>query len=108
MNTSSLQRTLNIDASVSNPNRSRLSHQRAFADEASPPSWRACGWAGWASTVWTTGRREGLKMLPVDVDQRTQFLSEAWIEEARRFLSNRAPTARFSLCETFSEPPPGI
>ena len=46
-------------------------------------------------------------MLPVAVDRRVEFLSQAWIEEARSFVSARPPGGRFTLCETFRDPPPG-
>ena len=47
-------------------------------------------------------------MLPVDVDQRMEFLSAAWVDEARRFVRGRAPNVDVVLCEAFSDPPPGI
>lgn len=47
-------------------------------------------------------------MLPVDVDKRVEFLSDGWIAEALRYVREKRPTADFSLCEAFTDPPPGI
>lgn len=41
-------------------------------------------------------------------DGHHEFLSDGWIEEARRFLRGAAPDAAFSFCEAFADPPPGI
>ncbi|WP_293678286.1 phytanoyl-CoA dioxygenase family protein [uncultured Phenylobacterium sp.] len=47
--------------------------------------------------------------MPVtDMGQRFEFLSQAWIDEARQFVSARGCAADFSLCERFADPPPGI
>jgi ectoine hydroxylase-related dioxygenase (phytanoyl-CoA dioxygenase family) len=47
-------------------------------------------------------------MEPVGVDARVEFLSDEWIDEARRFLEAAAPDVTFTLCESFTDPPPGI
>ncbi len=53
-------------------------------------------------------------MVPVSVEDRLEFVSEGWIDEARRFLqaelSSRAglATVRFSLCEVFTDIPPHL
>ncbi|MFC5752428.1 hypothetical protein [Actinomadura rugatobispora] len=47
-------------------------------------------------------------MTRAPADGRFEFLSGAWIEEAARFVRNAAPDVRFTLCETFTDPPPGI
>jgi Phytanoyl-CoA dioxygenase (PhyH) len=53
-------------------------------------------------------------VLPVDVDERVEFLSEAWIDAAREFLRDRMgrdgdlATVQFSLCESFEQAPPAL
>src|SRR3954454_10952432 len=53
-------------------------------------------------------------MLPVDVTERVEFLSDGWIDAARRFLEAavaREPalaTGRYAVCESFTDAPPGL
>ena len=53
-------------------------------------------------------------MLPVPVTDRVEFLSDGWIDAARRFLQHavdRDPevaAARLSVCESFTDAPPGL
>ncbi|MFU8815658.1 MAG: phytanoyl-CoA dioxygenase family protein [Pseudomonadales bacterium] len=53
-------------------------------------------------------------MLPAPVDERYEFLSPRWIDEAVQFLQRQVPArpalraCRFSICETFSHPPPAL
>ena len=53
-------------------------------------------------------------MLPADVTNRHEFLSDGWIEVARRYLEDavqREPALRdgdFSLCESFTDAPPEL
>lgn len=47
-------------------------------------------------------------MLPVEVDARSELLSDAWIAAAREFLEAASPDVTFTLCESFSDPPPGV
>lgn len=50
-------------------------------------------------------------MLPVPVKARLEFVSPAWIDEARRLLASELSSrpglgaVRFSLCEVFADPP---
>jgi len=53
-------------------------------------------------------------MKPVDVTQRVEFLSDGWIEVARRYLEDAVETtpelgtARVSICESFTDAPPAL
>ncbi len=52
-------------------------------------------------------------MLPVDVKDRVEFLSDGWIAAARRYLEDVvAPSTAagegFSVCESFTDAPPGL
>jgi ectoine hydroxylase-related dioxygenase (phytanoyl-CoA dioxygenase family) len=47
-------------------------------------------------------------MLPAEVDKRFEFLSDGWIAEALSYIQGKGPSADFSLCEAFTDPPPGI
>jgi ectoine hydroxylase-related dioxygenase (phytanoyl-CoA dioxygenase family) len=53
-------------------------------------------------------------MLPVDVTERVEFLSDGWIDAARRFLEEAAATepalatGRYAVCESFTDAPPGL
>ena len=53
-------------------------------------------------------------MLPVDVKDRVEFLSDGWIDAARRYLEEavgRDPViaaGNFSVCESFTDAPPGL
>jgi hypothetical protein len=53
-------------------------------------------------------------MKPVDVTERVEFLSDAWMDVARRYLQHAVDTepalatARFSVCESFTDAPPGL
>jgi hypothetical protein len=53
-------------------------------------------------------------MMPVPVDRRCEFLSPAWIDEARAFLTAQVSTSaglrdtRFALCESFRDAPPRL
>ena len=53
-------------------------------------------------------------MLPVDVRDRVEFLSDDWIDAARRYLEEavgRDPVlaaGSFSMCESFTDAPPGL
>src|SRR5262245_30995442 len=53
-------------------------------------------------------------MLPVDVTERVEFLSDGWIDVARRYLEDaveREPalrTGRYAVCESFTDAPPGL
>src|SRR4051795_5050987 len=53
-------------------------------------------------------------MKPVDVTQRVEFLSDGWIDVARRYLENAVDTtpelraARLSICESFTDAPPAL
>jgi phytanoyl-CoA dioxygenase PhyH len=53
-------------------------------------------------------------MLPVDVTERAELLSDAWIDAARRYLEDAVaaePALRsvdWSVCESFIDAPPGL
>jgi ectoine hydroxylase-related dioxygenase (phytanoyl-CoA dioxygenase family) len=53
-------------------------------------------------------------MLPVDVTDRVEFLSDGWIDAARRFLEDAVvaepalATGRYAVCESFTDAPPGM
>src|SRR5215203_3670028 len=53
-------------------------------------------------------------MLPVDVTERVELLSDGWIDAARRFLEDAAATepalrhGRYAVCESFTDAPPGL
>jgi ectoine hydroxylase-related dioxygenase (phytanoyl-CoA dioxygenase family) len=52
-------------------------------------------------------------MLPVDVRERVEFLSDGWIDAARLYLEDvvapsTASGAGFSVCESFTDAPPGL
>jgi len=53
-------------------------------------------------------------MNPVDVSERVEFLSDAWMDVARRYLQHAVDTepglatASVSICESFSDAPPGL
>ncbi len=53
-------------------------------------------------------------MLPAAVDARVEFLSDAWVKEAEAFLREAVATrrglqgVRFTMCEGFSDAPPGL
>lgn len=48
-------------------------------------------------------------MLPAPVDQRVEFLSDAWIDIARRYVESLdLGDASFSLCESFADAPPSL
>jgi ectoine hydroxylase-related dioxygenase (phytanoyl-CoA dioxygenase family) len=53
-------------------------------------------------------------MKPVDVTQRVEFLSDGWIEVARRFLQDAVDTTpelateQISICESFTDAPPAL
>src|ERR1700748_2901652 len=53
-------------------------------------------------------------MLPVPVTERVEFLSDAWIDAARQYLLEAAArdpefaAATFSVCESFTDAPPGL
>jgi hypothetical protein len=47
-------------------------------------------------------------MLPAAVDKRVEFLSDGWIAAAVSYVREKAASADFSLCEAFTDPPPGI
>src|SRR6478736_2635749 len=53
-------------------------------------------------------------MKPVDVTQRVEFLSDGWIEVARRYLQDAVDstpelaTAQLSICESFTDAPPAL
>jgi ectoine hydroxylase-related dioxygenase (phytanoyl-CoA dioxygenase family) len=53
-------------------------------------------------------------MLPVDVTERVEFLSDGWIDAARRYLEDAVATepalasGRYAVCESFTDAPPGL
>src|SRR5262245_55679277 len=53
-------------------------------------------------------------MMPVDVDERVEFLSPGWVAAAEAFLTREVTErpalrgARLTLCEVFSDAPPGL
>jgi ectoine hydroxylase-related dioxygenase (phytanoyl-CoA dioxygenase family) len=53
-------------------------------------------------------------MIPVDVAQRVEFLSDGWMDVARRYLQHAVDTepelasAKVSVCESFTDAPPGL
>jgi hypothetical protein len=47
-------------------------------------------------------------MLPVGVDHRMEFMTRCWIEARACFVRDRAPRTNFTLCELFTDAPPGI
>jgi ectoine hydroxylase-related dioxygenase (phytanoyl-CoA dioxygenase family) len=53
-------------------------------------------------------------MLPVDVRERVEFLSDGWIEASRRYLEDAVETTpalrtgRYAVCESFTDAPPGL
>jgi ectoine hydroxylase-related dioxygenase (phytanoyl-CoA dioxygenase family) len=53
-------------------------------------------------------------MLPVDVRDRVEFLSDSWIDAARRFLEDAVAAdpalaaTNFSVCESFTDAPPAL
>ena len=53
-------------------------------------------------------------MLPVDVRDRVEFLSDGWIDAARRYLEDAVghdpvlAAGSFSLCESFTDAPPEL
>src|SRR5215213_9529706 len=54
------------------------------------------------------------RMKPVDVTQRVEFLSDGWIDVARRYWENAVDTtpelatAQLSICESFTDAPPAL
>jgi hypothetical protein len=53
-------------------------------------------------------------MLPVDVTERAEFLSDPWIDAARRYLEDAVAaepalrTGTYSVCEAFTDAPPSL
>ena len=54
-------------------------------------------------------------MKPVDVSERVEFLSDGWIDVARRYLQDAVDTdarpghrEQISICESFTDAPPGL
>jgi ectoine hydroxylase-related dioxygenase (phytanoyl-CoA dioxygenase family) len=53
-------------------------------------------------------------MVPVDVGERVEFLTDGWLDAARRYLEQAVAgdpavaATRFSVCESFTDAPPGL